>query len=206
MRLLIVGLISLLSASFHVNAANSFFYVGAAAQKQNVELPSFTTVDGQDIDDYINIDFKSYSDGSPYRIFAGYQLTNYWAFEVAYTDYLTRGFTLTSNDIEGRVNLTGESESMSVDFKALFTVPMTNRVSVKAALGAAAWSNDTTALAGSASVPTTVELSESGVELLMGVGVSYAFSKNIALVLDWEKRSINSSSVDSVGLGLSFSL
>lgn len=205
MRLLIVGLISLLSASFSVNAANSFFYVGAAAQKQNVKLPSFTTTVEQ-IDGYTNIDFKSNSEGSPFRVFAGYQLNNYWAFEAAYTDYLTRGFTLQSNDIEGRVDLSGQSESMSVDLKALFTVPMTNRVSVRAGLGLAAWSNDTVALAGSASVPTTVELSETGVELLMGVGVSYAINKNIAVVLDWEKRSINSSGVDSIGLGLSFSL
>lgn len=205
MRLFIIGLISLLSASYNVNAANSFFYVGAAAQQQKVKLPTFTTT-STPIDGYTNIDFNSNSQGSPFRLFAGYQFSNYWAVEAAYTDYLTRGFTLTSNDIPGRVNLSGQSESMSVDLKALFTVPMTNRVTVKAGLGLAAWSNDTTALAGSASVPTKVELSETGVELLMGVGVSYAINKNIALLLDWEKRSINSSSVDSVGLGFSFTL
>ena len=205
MRLLIVGLISLLSASYSVNAANSFFYVGAAAQKQNVELPSFTTTVDQ-IDGYTNIDFKSNSEGSPFRVFAGYQLNNYWAFEAGYTDYLTRGFTLQSNDIQGRVDLSGQSESSSVDLKTLFTVPLTNNFSARVGLGLTAWTNDTTALAGTASVPTTVELSESGVELLMGLGVSYAINKNIAIVLDWEKRSINSSGVDSIGLGVSFSL
>ena len=121
MRLLIVGLISLLSASYSVNAANSFFYVGAAAQKQNVELPSFTTTVAQ-IDGYTNIDFKSNSEGTPFRVFAGYQLNNYWAFEAGYTDYLTRGFTLQSNDIQGRVDLSGQSESSSVDLKTLFSV------------------------------------------------------------------------------------
>lgn len=205
MRLLIVGLISLLSASYSVNAANSFFYVGAAAQKQNVELPNFTTTVEQ-IDGYTNIDFKSNSEGTPFRVFAGYQLNNYWAFEAGYTDYLTRGFTLQSNDIQGRVDLSGQSESSSVDLKTLFSVPLTNNFSARVGLGLTAWTNDTTALAGTASVPTTVELSESGVELLMGLGVSYAINKNIAIVFDWEKRSINSSGVDSIGLGVSFSL
>lgn len=204
MRLLVIAFSFLLAASFQTQAANAFFYVGASAQQQKVKLPSFTT--NIDIEKYVNNDYKTFSEGTPFRLHGGYQYSDFVAFEIGYTDYLTRGFTLKSNDLIGRVDLTGKSESMSVDLKGLFTVPITNRFTAKASLGMAVWDNEIQALGGQTQAPTIVKQSDNGVSLLMGVGMSYAINKNLALVIDWEKRSINSSSVDSLGVGFSFSL
>lgn len=204
MRLLVITLSFLLGVSFQTQAQNSFFYVGASAQQQSVKLPTFTT--NIELEKYVNNDYQTFSEGTPFKIFGGYQYNDFIAFEAGYTDYLTRGFTLKSNDLVGRVDLTGTSESMSVDLKGLFTVPLSNRFTAKLSLGMAAWSNDTQALAGQTQVPELVDVSESGVSLLMGAGMSYAINKNIALIVDWEKRSINSSGVDSLGISLAFNL
>lgn len=204
MRLLAITLSFLLGVSFQTQAENSFFYVGASAQQQNVKLPTFTT--NIELEKYVNNDYQTFSEGTPFKVFGGYQYNDFIAFEAGYTDYLTRGFTLKSNDLVGRVDLTGTSESMSVDLKGLFTIPLSNRFTAQISLGMAAWSNDTQALAGQTQAPELVEMSESGVSLLMGAGMRYAINKNIALVIDWEKRSINSSGVDSLGIGLAFNL
>lgn len=204
MRLLAITLSFLLGVSFQTQAENSFFYVGASAQQQNVKLPTFTT--NIELEKYVNNDYQTFSEGTPFKVFGGYQYNDFIAFEAGYTDYLTRGFTLKSNDLVGRVDLTGTSESMSVDLKGLFTIPLSNRFTAQISLGMSAWSNDTQALAGQTQAPELVELSESGVSLLMGAGMRYAINKNIALVIDWEKRSINSSGVDSLGIGFAFNL
>lgn len=204
MRLLVITLSFLLGVSFQTQAENSFFYVGASAQQQNVKLPTFTT--NIELEKYVNNDYQTFSEGTPFKVFGGFQYNDFIAFEAGYTDYLTRGFTLKSNDLVGRVDLTGTSESMSVDLKGLFTIPLSNRFTAQISLGMAAWSNDTQALAGQTQAPELVDVSESGVSLLMGAGMRYAINKNIALVIDWEKRSINSSGVDSLGIGLAFNL
>jgi len=210
MRLLIVGLISLLTASFHTSANNSFYYVGAAVQSQNVELPDFAPEESgeveRDIENFVNMNFNSYSEGTPYRLILGYQYSDYFAIEAGYTEYLTRGFTMVSNDIPGRVDLDGSSESMSVDIKTILTVPLTNKIAARAALGAVMWDNETDVLTGTLHSPELRTTSDNGVELLMSVGMSYAFNKSISVMADWDKRSINGSSVDSIGLAVVFSL
>lgn len=204
MRLLVIAISFLLGVSFQTQAANTFFYVGASAQQQEVKLPTFTT--GIDIEKYVNNDYQTFSEGTPFRIYGGYQYNELIAFELGYTDYLTRGFTLKSNDLQGRVDLRGTSESMSLDLKTLVTVPLNNRLTANANIGMAMWSNDIQRLGGQAQAPALVDQSDNGVSLLFGAGISYAINKNIALVLDFEKRSINSSSVGSVGIGVAFSL
>lgn len=202
MRLSIVGLIAVCAASFQTFAANPFFYVGAAAQKQTVSTPKYTT--SIELDGYLDTSFKTDAEGSPYRIFAGYQFNDSWSLEMGYTNYEKQTFTLTSTDEAGRVNLSGESQSTSIDVKGLFTMPVNNSFSIKAGLGIAAWSNDTDMLAGTSLIPVLEEESDSGVSLLMSAGVNYALTKNIALMLDFNKRSINSSGVDSIDLGVAF--
>lgn len=204
MRLLVVALSFLLGVSFQTQAENAFFYAGASVQQQNVKLPNFSP--NSEIERFVNNDYQTFSEGTPYRIFTGYQYNDYVAFEAGFTDYLTRGFTLKSNDLAGRVDLTGTSESISVDLKALLTVPLSNRFTAKASLGMAAWNNDTQVLGGGNQTPELIEQSESGVSLSMGLGLSYAISKNVAVIIDVEKRSINSSGVDSVGIGFAFNL
>ena len=202
MRLSIVGLIAVCAASFQTFAANPFFYVGAAAQKQTVSTPKYTTSIA--LDGYLDTSFNTAAEGTPYRIFAGYQFNDSWSVEMGYTSYEKQTFTLTSTDEVGRINLTGESQSTSIDMKGIFTMPLNNNLSIKAGLGFAAWSNDTDMLAGTSLVPVLQEESDSGVALLMSAGVNYALTKNIALMLDFDKRSVNSSGVDSIGLGVAF--
>lgn len=204
MRLLIIAFSFLLATSFQTQATNAFFYVGASAQQQKVKVPTFTT--NIELEKYVNNDYQTFSEGTPFRLYGGYQYNDFVAFEAGYTDYLTRGYTLKSNDLIGRVDLRGTSESFSVDFKTLLTVPLSNRFTAKASLGMAVWNNDIQALGGQTQVPEIVEQSDNGVSLLMGVGMSYAINKNLALVFDWEKRSINSSSVDSIGIGFAYNL
>ena len=203
MRLLIVGLVLLLATSLPAHSANPFFYLGASAQEQSVRLPDFTTDIA--LTGYRDVEFESDSEGSPFRVFVGYQFNNFFAVETSYTEYLTRTYTMKSTDTAGRVDLNGKSESISVDVTSVLNVPLSDDFAFRVKLGVAFWQNEADLLAGTNNTPLIDPDTDWGTSLLTGLGASYAINNRIAVMLDWDNRSVFGRNVESTGLSLAYS-
>lgn len=203
MRLFIISLLLVLTTSFTAHATNSFFYVGAAAHDQTVRVPNFYSGETQS---YADTEFATSEEGSPYRLFTGYQFNNFFALEAGFTDYLTKSFTLKSTDNASRVNLAGTSESISLDFTSVLNIPMSNNFAFKAKLGATIWQNDIDLLAGDSSNPALESDSSTGTSLKSGLGATYAFNSRFAIMFDWDNRKVFDRNVETYSLGIAISL
>lgn len=203
MRIFFISLFLILATSFTAHAANTFYYVGAAAQEQTVRVPDFYAGETQS---FADTELATSEDGTPFRLFGGYQHNNFFAVEVGYTDYLTKSFTLTSTDEAGRVNLSGNSESKSIDFTSILNIPISNDFAFKAKLGVTYWQNDADLLGGDSSTPTLESDSSSGTSLKSGLGATYAINSRVAIMFDWDNRSVFGRNVESYSLGFAISL
>ena len=110
-----------------------------------------------------------------FKIFGGFRFTRNVAVEVAYVDLGKYPATvLLGGPINVNVELTG------VTVQAVGIVPFGNEFSVMGRIGAILWD-----LNSSASVPGfSIANSDSGVDIAMGVGAQYKFTRNFGIRAD----------------------
>jgi OmpA-OmpF porin, OOP family len=154
--------------------------LSAPALAQNT--PWYTTVQaGQS-----KFDIEGLPGDNKDRLFllgVGYRLTPQLALEGGYADF-------------GKVNVLGaEGEAKSVYAAAMLSAPISDVFSVYGRLGIA--NTDREVRLGS------VRESEKKTEGLYGIGLSWAFSRNVAATVEYMKLS--DSDVDGVTLGVKFS-
>lgn len=200
--LISVFLLSL--CSFNTFAANSFYFVGLAGQEQSVTTPKYSSA--LVIEDFIDVTYQTESEGSPYRLFAGYQFNELLSLETGYTDYEKQRFSMVSFSDESDINISGESKSTSLDLVGTLTIPFTNQFALKAKLGMVIWENKTDLILGTYATPYTEQDSTLKTSLLSGLGASFALNSRLSLSLDWDNRSIYGRNVESIGLSLALRL
>jgi hypothetical protein len=125
------------------------------------------------------------------KFYGGFRSNRYVAFEVAY-------FNLAEVSV-GQLGTPPNDVSASVDMQALglygvARVPLARRADVLVKAGGASWNADLRR--------DTSTASADGLDMLYGLGISYSFTRAMAITADWEV--INSPSPEFSTLSLGF--
>jgi OOP family OmpA-OmpF porin len=199
-RLLAAGLLALggLVAAFPA-LAQSGLYIGGSAGKS-------------DIDDEIAIPYLITSgtvDGksSGFKIFGGYQFSEYFGLDLAYVDL---GKARYSGSYFGTPVTGGSVDVWGLNFSAVGTLPVGAGFAVFGKLGLFAWEATARDTTGNYPFRST----EYGGDFSLGVGFSYNFTKNISARMEWERfglgggggydYNIDLGRVDFLSLGMAY--
>jgi hypothetical protein len=93
-------------------------------------------------------------------------------------------------------------ETLAGDIRIIGTFPLSDRLFIKAHIGALVWDNEITSLAQNTEELLLQKTGESGISLLTGIGLGYGFSKALAISLDFEKTEIAQISSHSIGVSI----
>ena len=165
-----------------------------------------------------NQGFGDFFDGGPgmfsvddsdtgWKIFGGRRLTEHFAIELSYVDL--------DNDVDEQTTLAGSDgsgaellqdpasvhleEAQATAIAVIGAWPLTDRATLLARAGAAAWEADRTTL-DQAGRRTR---SESGVDATFGAGFQYRVGERVELRLDWERYAdIDGDDIDLLSLGV----
>lgn len=121
----------------------------------------------------------------------GYQLNDNFAFELSYVDLGTVGSSHTATVTDGttpedvEVGLTSSASGAAVSMLGI--LPIGERFSVFARLGISFLSSDGTAKVTAGGQTARPKQSSQKVDPVYGIGAEYAFSKNFAVRLAWDR-------------------
>lgn len=121
-----------------------------------------------------------------YRVFGGYQLHKYIAAEVAYVDLGRFGFR---TDVNPRGALSGSTRIDGFEVSVLGTLPIGERFSAFARIGALAGQTKTS-YTGSGSIETLIggdNQKKRSTELVYGAGAMYNINKNLSVRGEWSR-------------------
>ena len=139
-----------------------------------------------------------------YKIFGGYSINKYWAFEAGYFNMGKFGFTantLPQGTLNGNIKLQGAF------IDVVGTLPITDRFSVFGRIGVNhSWARDTFSGTGSVNV-LDPHPSTSDTNYKFGVGLQYSFTEALSMRAEAERYRINDAvgnkgDVDLLSLGL----
>lgn len=124
-----------------------------------------------------------------YKLFAGYQLNNYYSVEGGYFDLGEFGYsavTTPAGTLNGTIKLKG------VNFDVVGKLPVADKFSVLGRLGLNyAQAKDTFTSSGAVPTPTTPSPSKSGANYKAGLGFQYDFSESFGLRAEAERYRVN---------------
>jgi hypothetical protein len=152
--------------------------------------------------------FSKDDSGLGLRGFVGHHFNQYIALEGGFTLFGKAKFKVSDSAIDATgktVKKTlhqGEFSTYGADARAVATYPLSSKMFVKAHAGALLWHNKFSILTGT---PQQIEVNttkDTGVSLVVGVGLGYGFNKKVALSLDFEKSKVAGLSTQSLGLSV----
>jgi OOP family OmpA-OmpF porin len=206
----VVGLV--LSASLFgsaVSAAESDWrdegwYIGGGIGKTYANIDDERIISGLLADGFTTTGFSSDDTDRGFKLFAGYQFSSYFAVEGGYFDLGTHGYTATTAPAG---TLTGEIDLRGINVDAVGLMPLGERFSLLGRIGANYAEADTRFSGSGAVTPLASDSSNKDINLKLGVGGQWDFSRNVAMRLEYERFRIddavgNSGDIDLASLGL----
>ena len=170
------------------SAAPSYaqWYVGASAGKSDIKFD-----DAAQSDQFLDLGFDnprttSSNRDTGFRAFGGYQLHKYVAAELTYVDLGRFNFR---TDVTPTGTLSGLTKISGVELSVLGTVPVTDRFSVLARVGAFA-AETKTSYTGTGSIQTQTDgetQKKKGTQVSYGAGVSYMIDQNVSVRGEWSR-------------------
>jgi len=201
-----VAALSLISVNAVANHANQFTYFGINLQNNKYDELDFAPQ--VDITALPSLTYDDTLSANGFRGFVGHQFNRYIALEAGLTSFAEASFTLIEEktDADGKITKStieeGEFTTLGADIRAIATYPITDNVFVKVQVGVLAWDNDFSFLVEDTTGLTVLKESDSGVSLLTGAGLAYAFNDVVALSFDYEVTEIAEISTQSIALSL----
>lgn len=181
------------------------WYIGGGFGKTYSNIDDERIVSGLQADGFTTIWFSSNdTDHRSFKLFAGYQFSPYFAVEGGYFDLGTHGYTATTVPAG---SLTGEVDIQGINVDAVGLMPLGERFSLLGRIGANYAEADTTFSSTGAVTPLMSNASNNDINLKIGVGGQWDFSRNVAMRLEYERFRIddavgNSGDIDLASLGL----
>lgn len=175
MRKHLVCVILLIVAATPALALDRGFYLGAGFGFSSFDVADFN-------EEYATLRFED--DGFGIKAFAGYQILEYLAVEVAYT----KPGKVTMHEVATWL----EHQEMSVEISAwdlsvVGTLPVGSKVNLFAKLGAASWDADVKVRLDDV---VAEDHSRDGTDLIVGLGVDLVFKKlGVRVEADWLNMS-----------------
>lgn len=153
-------------------------YMGFGVMRGSISIPSVTTT----VSGVALTGTADKTTDTSFKIYGGYNYNQNWGIEAGYND-LGNSFSI-KGTIGGTPYTITSIKSYNVYFAGTGTLPVSNEFSLFAKLGLASNHTD----GGKATVGTTTANvgTETHTDLLIGVGASYAFTKNWAARLEYE--------------------
>jgi hypothetical protein len=190
----ITGALTVMSINVFAGDANKFDYFGIGFQNNSYDNLNFSPqLDTSTLTPLI-YDEKTSSRG--FRGFVGHQFNRYLAIESGVTSFGKASFSVTDKETDSdgkittKIEQNGRFKTLAADVRIIGTYPLSDKLFLKAHIGALAWDNEFTFLTGEATALTKQKNSDSGVSLLAGLGVGYGFNSKIAFSFDFEKTEI----------------
>jgi OOP family OmpA-OmpF porin len=179
------GMATFLASSAYAQDA-SHFYAGGSFGQSRAELDAARTT-GQVLPGVNTIGISNDRTDDAFKLFGGYQFNRNIAIESGYFDLGKSRFT-TQTAPPG--TLSGDSRVYGVNLDVVGTLPLTEKFSVQARVGAQhAWSQDRFNGTGvGAGISSVNKHNDSNVK--MGLGVQYEFSPAVWIRGDWERYRI----------------
>jgi hypothetical protein len=202
----LLGVVGLCSLQAQADSSHQFDYLGLNIQKSSYQDLQFSP--------QLNpvalapLAYNESLSGIGFRGFIGHQFNNFFALEAGIGSYGKADFRVTQETIGSdgspsyKTLLSGGFETATGDMRVVGTYPISDKVYLKANLGALIWSNESTILTGSAAVPETDKISDNGISAIAGFGIGYGFNNKVALTLDFEKTKIAGINTQNLGLAL----
>ena len=153
---------------------------------------------------------QQFSDGdTTYGIHAGYNITHWFATEIAYTDFgsATDTFALSPDIVFiGKPVDTQSVSAKGATLSAVFNYELLNDFSVFAVVGVSAINYDIALTGGFSEVTGRIALKgdESDQGLVYGIGAKYALSDKLNLRADARRNEVGDFTLDSITAGLEF--
>ncbi len=160
--------------------------------------------------------FTQKTTDTAFKIFAGYNLRDWFGLEFGYIDYGENSFvaedntSTSTNVISHRNHIEAKADLTGIYIAALPKVIFSNGVSANLKLGAMSWDisgtlrrsiEETFTDRPPFSFSRTNSLSDNGTDLIIGLGISYGI-----YFLEYERLQMNSDDVDLIMLSLKFKL
>lgn len=144
------------------------FYIGGSVGSSSAEVD-------RSVNTRINFD------ATGYKLFAGYGVMRFLAFEAAYTDFgsPSESFGSTTFDLDLQVGA----------LWAIGILPATPRLSLYGRLGYSAWDSELT-VKEPQEVPQTTK--SDGNDLAYGFGIAYNITRKLGVQLEWENYELES--------------
>jgi OOP family OmpA-OmpF porin len=184
-----------LSPSLHAQMSTSGFYagVGAGQAKANDACTGAAAVGITSCDDT----------DTAWRIFGGYRLYEYVAFEIGYAD----GGKYKASGVVLGVPASGEIKANAWDFVVVGILPFNKQFSAFGKLGFARWDID----ASGSALGLSASVSDNGLSPTYGLGVQYDFAKQFGVRVEWlryqdvgDENTTGQSDVDVIGASVLF--
>ena len=122
-----------------------------------------------------NVDTSGYKPSG--KLFGGYDFNQTWGVEAGYTDFRKSRVSYTRNGVNGG----GETKGESIYVAAKATMPVNERVSLYAKLGAARNKSELVA------VNAAQNMSHSKTEAYGALGAQYALNQDVSLIAEYER-------------------
>lgn len=146
-------------------------------------------------------------DDAGWKVFGGYQFNNFLALEGAYVDLgeMTTKFQSTTSDLTGLLNDTADVHPFFADGWALSVVGMVQpspNWDVMGKIGAFIWESDVDIK--EVASGQKVSISDSGTDLMWGVGARFKPHPNWGGRLEWERYDIDGDWADFISVGIEY--
>lgn len=201
-------IVSVFSLNSYAKNHNQFAYYGLSLQQQKFKSLDFKpSVVDENLGEY---KYKSSDSGFGARVLVGFQFNRFVAIEGGVSRFGVADFKVTeqSTDSKGKKTSTtkhkGEFETLAADLRLVGTLPINDKLFLKAQVGVVGWDNKMEQLIYQGSALATQKIDDRGTSLVSGLGIGYGISKSMALTLDYEKTEIAEIKTDTLSVSLLF--
>ena len=188
------------------NDKDQFDYFGFGIQNHSYDDLNFSP--GFDSSELAPANYDADSSAFGGRIFLGHQFNRYIAVEAGITSYGEGKFSVKEKVTDAKGNsknntlFDGKFTTLAGDLRIIGTYPVSEKMFLRAHLGALLWDNEFEHLTADVSAPLVKKDSDTGISLLTGIGLGYGFNKKVALSLDFESSEIADISMQTLSLSL----
>lgn len=194
-------------ASLDATAAESGVYVGAGIGQVSADLDTRSVTSPLQRAGFAVAGTSEDDTDTAWRLFAGYRVNPYLNVEAAWLDLGTYGLETrlggaNPGGIDSELDLGG-----SFNLGLVLRYPFAERFSVFGKIGALFWSADVKSTAVLATGRAVSKDDDSGTDLSLGLGLSYAVTEAVTVRADWDRYQIGGEAdidLDVFALGVQY--
>lgn len=138
-----------------------------------------------------------------WKVFAGYNINQYFAAEIGYVDLgEAEGTITTSAPLASRSNFDFDLDGFT--FAGIVKYPFMPNFDVFGKVGGFVWDAEAEASIRVGNFSNVISEDEDGTDFFFGLGAEYEFTNNVGVRAEWERFSPDDADVDFFSLGVTY--